>query len=63
MNNKQRKRIQTILDELYEIQEEEQEKYDNAPEGLQDTDRVYKFQENADEIEDIILSLESLMED
>ena len=63
MNNKQRKRIQTILDELYEIQEEEQEKYDNAPEGLQDTDRVYKFQENADEINDIILSLESLMED
>jgi len=62
MNQNQRKRMQNIIDELYLIAEEEREKYENAPEGLQDTDRVYQFSENADAIEEAIGYLEEIVE-
>ena len=63
MNKDQRKKIQSLVDELYIIQEEEQEKYDNSPEGLQDTERTDKFQENADQLQESIDILESLLEE
>jgi len=62
MNKQDRKELQTIVDKLYCMQECEQEKYDNAPEGLQDTERVEKFQENADSIQEAIDTLEYLVE-
>jgi hypothetical protein len=62
MNQEQRKRLQDALDILTEIQEQEQEKYDNAPEGLQDTDRVNKFQEDADELQEAIDIITAILE-
>ena len=62
MNKQQRAKLQTIIDDLSIIQEQEQEKYDNMPEGLQETDRAYKFEENADTIQEAIDTLEVLME-
>jgi len=62
MNNKQREKIRKIIEQLEKIQEEEQEKYDNAPEGLQDTDRVYLFQENADSLQEVIDILTDVVE-
>ena len=50
MNNDQRARLQEALDILTEVQEQEQEKYDNAPESLQDTDKVLQYTENADNL-------------
>jgi soluble cytochrome b562 len=62
MNQEQRKKLQGALDILTEIQEQEQEKYDNAPEGLQDTDRMNKFQEDADELQEAIDIIQSILE-
>lgn len=63
MNKEQRKRLQNALDILTEIQEEEQEKYDNAPEGLQDTDRVLKFEEDADKLQEAVDLVNEVMGD
>jgi hypothetical protein len=57
MNKKQRKKLQTAMDILTELQEQEQEKYDNAPENLQSTERTEKFQENADALQEAIDAL------
>ena len=62
MNKQDRAKLQKLVDELYILQEAEQEKYDNAPEGLQDTERVEKFQENVDSIQEAIDTLEYLLE-
>ncbi len=62
MNGSQRQKIQMMINELESIMEEEQEKYDNAPENLQSTERVEKFQENAEQIQEAIDSLEVAME-
>jgi len=62
MNKEQRKRLQNALDILTEIQEEEQEKYDNAPEGLQDTDRVLKFEEDAEKLQEAVDLVNEVME-
>jgi len=62
MNQEQRKKLEEVLGILTEIQEQEQEKYDNAPEGLQDTDRVNKFQEDADELQEAIDIITAILE-
>jgi len=62
MNKQDREKLQDLIDELSYIQEAEQEKYDNAPENLQDTERIEKFQENADQIQEAIDALESVLE-
>jgi len=62
MNNEQRERLQNAIDIMTEVQEEEQEKYDNAPENLQDSERVEKFQENADELQEAIDAVTQLVE-
>lgn len=58
MNKQQRKKLSDMLDEiagyvstLEEMAEEEQEKYDNMPEGLQDSERGQAIQEAADNLQ------------
>ena len=58
MNKQQRKKLSDMLDEiagyvstLEEMAEEEQEKYDNLPEGLQDSERGQAIQEAADNLQ------------
>jgi len=63
MNQRQRDEIAEILDKLIDLEAEEREKYDNAPEGLQDTERVQKFEENADYIQEAIDQLNEAVED
>ena len=62
MNKNQRAKLQDALDIVTEIQEQEQEKYDNAPEGLQDTDRVQKFQEDADSLQEAADSIQTVLD-
>ena len=61
MNNirrKQIKKIATSIEELIEqlkfLQEEEQEAFDNLPEGIQMSERGLQMEENIDTIEDSI---------
>ena len=62
MNKQDREKLQQLSDELSYIQESEQEKYDNAPENLQGTERIEKFQENADSIQEAIDILSGVLE-
>lgn len=74
MNKKSRAQLEAYHDQLSEIVdairaigEEEQGKFDNAPENLQDSDRVQMWQECAEAIESVCDDLEnaidSLMDD
>ena len=74
MNNKTRKELNKIADkytaiatiiedlktELEYIQEEEQEKYDNLPEQLQDTERGNALYESVESIEELVNRLDDL---
>lgn len=74
MNNKTRKELIKIADkytsiatmiedlktELEYIQEEEQEKYDNLPEQLQDTERGNALYESSESIEELVNRLDDL---
>jgi len=62
MNKQQKGRLQEAIDIISTIAEEEQEKYDNAPENLQDTERVDKFQEDADALQEIQETLVEIVE-
>ena len=75
MNNKTRTLLKNIskkmdyiladLDELKDclesIQEEEQDKYDNMPEQLQDTDNGCRMYEGIEQLEDLVSRLDSLV--
>jgi hypothetical protein len=75
MNKDRRKRLRDIcaearqlLDRLDEIQQEEQDAVDNTPEGLQNTDRYARMEQDAETLEeessnllDIIESLEGML--
>lgn len=63
MNQKQRDKLSEIINELEFMEVDERDKYDNAPEGLQDSERFQKFEENADSIQEAIDSLNEAMED
>lgn len=70
MNKKERKRLQEIKDqiidlisEIREFGENEREKYDNAPENLQNTDRYNLMYEYSDTIEEVCNELENQMEE
>ena len=52
--------MRSLKNDLETLRDEEQDKYDNAPENLQDTERVEKFQENAEKIQEAIDILEEL---
>ena len=58
MNKQQRKKLSDMLDEiegyvstLEEMSNEEQEKFDNIPDSLNDTDRATAIQETADNLQ------------
>lgn len=64
MNNNDRKKIQEWIDTLDQIREDvetmqngEQDKLDNMPEGLQESERGEKMQEGIDNLESAIDSL------
>lgn len=66
MNKKNRAQLEQYHDQLVDIisairqiGEEEQEKYDNAPDNLQDSERVQMWQECADAIESVCDDLEN----
>ena len=77
MNNKTRTQLKNIskrmdyiladLDELKDclesIQEEEQDKYDNMPEQLQDTENGCRMYEGIEQLEDLVSRLDSLVDE
>jgi len=63
MNSEQRSKLQEALDIITEVQEQEQEKYDNAPENLVNSEKFEKFQEHADELQNAVDSIQTVMED
>ena len=67
MNRNRRKRLAKALNLireasvlLEEIRDEEQECFDNLPEGLQSSEKGEVMEENVEMLEDIISSLEDL---
>ncbi len=69
MNKQDRKELEKALDLLSSaseiitmIKEQEEEKYDNLPEGIQDSERGEKFVENIDNLDYAISDLESVVE-
>lgn len=77
MNNDRRKRIKELVGEidsifgqlealnesLCEIQQEEQDAFDNLPEGLQETERGETIQDMADRLSDIYDTIDSVLSD
>lgn len=75
MNKEQRKRLaelydelSSVLDEIEQIKEDEECKYDNLPESLQDSEKGEQLQEGIDALDDVysylsdsISSLESVL--
>ena len=69
MNAKDRKKvgewIDTLIDmksEIEEMQEAEQDKYDNMPEGLQDSEKGEALEEAANTLEEAANSVDSAIE-
>lgn len=69
MNKKTRTRIAQIKeqldkyrDELETMQEDEQDKYDNLPEGLQESERGEAMMEAADNLENAVSALEECID-
>ena len=67
MNNKRRKRLSEIADELeslcYDLEavaSEERDAYDNLPESMQESDKGCAMEEAADELDDICSELSEL---
>lgn len=65
MNNPRRKELRKALELLAEarciieaMQEEEQECFDNMPEGLQESEQGEKIEENAERLEELMNCLE-----
>lgn len=75
MNNKDRKEIQRAIDLIQEgaqiladVGDSEYEKFENLPEGIQDSERGQKFEENSealttaqDDIENTISELDEVI--
>ena len=67
MNNARRKelrlaisKIEILEGEITAVSEEEQECYQNLPEGIQDGERGEKMDENCQELDEIVSELEDL---
>ncbi len=67
MNNQRRKGIEAVLNELADlrsrietIQSEEQDAYDNMPEGLQQSERGQKAEESCSRLEDALTAFDDL---
>lgn len=70
MNNPRRKELRRALEMLAEarsiieaMQEEEQEAFDNMPEGLQESERGQTVEENAERLEEIAGCIEEQEEE
>ena len=66
MNKKRRsvlreinERLSTIKDEIETVMDDEQEAYDNLPDGIRDGDRGEQMADNVSELQSVIDSLES----
>lgn len=69
MNKQRRKQLEKVvelltaqMEELEYIKDEEQECYDNLPEGLQCSEKGEVMEENIDEIDSAISDLENVIE-
>ena len=69
MNAKRRKRLEQIISQLENLQQEvqemaeqERESFDNLPEGLQASERGEAMEENADDLEYADTDFETLLE-
>lgn len=69
MNKARRKQLEKVvevltaqMEELETIKDEEQEAFDNLPEGIQCTDRGETMEENVDELDSIITDLENVID-
>jgi len=62
MNKKEKVSLQKLRDDLECMQETEQEKYDNAPEGLQDSATYEKIQECIDYLQESMDALDYILE-
>lgn len=70
MNKNQRKQLSELLDEIEshvstfeEMAEEEQEKYDNMPENMQDSERAEAFQGAVNNLQEAADSLQSWIDE
>lgn len=52
-------RISTIKDEIETVMDDEQEAYDNLPDGIRDGDRGEQMADNVSELQGVIDTLES----
>lgn len=52
--------LETVKEALQDVLNEEQEAYDNLPEGLQEADRGQQMQEYIETLEGVVDSLEEL---
>lgn len=69
MNNKQRKQLKALSEQVEEIKQEvemirddEQEKIDNLPDGLIGSSKEEEYQEAVDALEEVISSLEDVID-
>ena len=69
MNNARRKWLADVQaaiwrakEELEQIRDEEQEAYDNLPEGIQDSERGETMYENIDNLDTMASDLEDILE-
>ena len=69
MNNKQRKQLKALSEQVEEIKQEvemirddEQEKIDNLPDGLIGSSKEDEYQEAVDALEEVISSLEDVID-
>ena len=69
MNNKQRKQLKALSEQVEEIKQEvemirddEQEKIDNLPDGLIGSSKEDEHQEAVDALEEVINSLEDVID-
>lgn len=54
--------IKEILEMISDIQENEQNSYDNLPEGIQDSEMGYKMEDNIEDLDEALSSMESAVE-
>jgi hypothetical protein len=59
---KNSRRINPQKEELEQVRDEEQEAYNNLPEGIQYSERGETMQENADELDSILTDLENVID-
>lgn len=69
MNNIRRKEIrrieevlQVLLDDIESVKDEEQEAFDNMPEGLQASDRGEAMEANISNLEDVVCNIEEAID-